>query len=429
MSGRRQIFRQAALDRLASPEQVDRPLRVVGGAGWLALAVLLLGLAGFLIWVVSATAPVKVQARGIMIASGGLEQIIANTQGRLKSVDIRRGDIVAAGQVVATFEQTELGRELETAQAKLVDARHRYQQLTDFYRENDRREDTLEAERIGTIRQTHELLQERLALLRKKHDSISKLRARKVITDEELIQVQLELSDVRERLAALDDEEKGIAVRKQERLSKQQLQLLDEELEIRQHRRQVDRIEARLGEQLNLISPHGGRVVEVTVNPGDVVEPGRALATIAPPIAPQEKSGEAALTAFVYVNPADGKRIRPGMQTEINPSAFRPEEYGYMLGRVESVSELPAALGGMGRVLKNEQLARELTQTGVPFEVRVTLQPDDATPSGYRWSSSRGPEAEINAGMLLDARVIVKRLRLINLAIPQFDRVVALFGG
>jgi len=428
MISRKQIFRQAALDRLASPEQVDRPLRVVGGTGWLALAMLLLGLAGFLVWVVSASAPVKVQARGIMIAAGGLEQIIANTQGRLKSVEIRRGDMVAAGQVVATFEQAELGRELETARAKLVDARHRYTQLTDFYRENDRREDTLEAERIGTIKQTHELLQERLALLRKKHDSVSQLRARKVITDEELIQVQLELSDVRERLAALDDEEKAIAVRKQERLSKQQLQLLDEELEIRQHRRQMERLEARLGEQLNLTSPHAGRVMEVTVNPGEVVEPGRALATIAPPIAPQD-SGEAAITAFVYVNPADGKRIRPGMQTEINPSAFRPEEYGYMLGRVESVSELPATLEGMGRVLKNEQLARELTQTGVPFEVRVALLPDAATPSGYRWSSSRGPEAEINAGMLLNARVIVKRLRLINLAIPQFDRVVALFGG
>jgi len=427
MTTRKQIFRQAALDRLASPERSDRPLRVVGGTGWLALAVLLLGLAGFLIWVVSADAPVKVQARGIMISAGGLEQIVANTQGRLKSVEIRRGDGIASGQLVATFEQAELGRELETARAKLADARHRYTQLTDFYRENDQREDTLEAERIGTIRQTHALLRERLALLRKKHKSVSQLLARKVITDEELIQVQLELSDVRERLAALDDEEKAIAVRKQERLSKQQLQLLDEELEVRQLQRRVERLEARLGEQLNLTSPHAGRVVEVTVNPGEVVEPGRVLATIAPPSAPQADSAES-LTAFIYVNPADGKRIRPGMQTEINPSAFRPEEYGYMRGRVESVSELPATLEGMGRVLKNTQLARELTQAGVPFEVRVALLPDAATPSGYSWSSSRGPNAEINAGMLVNARVVVERLRLINLAIPQFDRVVALFG-
>jgi HlyD family secretion protein len=255
MSDCRQIFRQAALDRLASPEQVDRPLRVVGGLGWLALGAFLMGLAGFLIWVVSAQAPIKVQGQGIMIAAGGLDQIVANTQGRLRTVDVRPGDSVAAGQVVATFEQAELGRELETARAKLVDARQRYQQLSEFYRENDRREEALETERIETIQQTRELLLERLALLTKKHDGISSLLERKVITDEELIDAQLELTDVRERLAALDDEEKAIAVRKQERLSKQQLQLLDEELEIKQHQRMASRLQARLDEQLNLISP------------------------------------------------------------------------------------------------------------------------------------------------------------------------------
>jgi HlyD family secretion protein len=423
MSERRQIFRQAALDRLASPEQVDRPLRVVGGLGWLALSAFLLGLAGFLIWVVSAQAPVKVQGQGIMIAAGGLDQIVANTQGRLRTVDVRPGDLIDAGQVVATFEQAELGRELETAQAKLVDARQRYQQLSDFYRENDRREEALEAERVETILQTRELLLERLALLTKKHDGISSLLDRKVITDEELIDAQLELTDVRERLAALDDEEKAIAVRKQERLSKQQLQLLDEELEIKQHQRMAARLQARLDEQLNLISPHSGRVVEVTFDAGEVVEPGRALATIAP-----VSDRDAPLTAFLYVNPADGKRIRPGMSAEINPSAFRPEEYGYMLGRVESVSELPATLEGMRRVLKNDQLARDLTQAGVPFEVRVSLLTDPDTPSGYQWSSSRGPDAEINAGMPLSARVIVDRVRLISLAIPQFDRVLAMRG-
>ena len=421
MSKRRQIFRQAALDRLASPEQVDRPLRVVGGQGWLALAVFLFGLGGFLVWVVSAEAPVKVQGRGIMIAAGGLDQIVANTQGRLKSLDIRPGDLVAAGQKVATFEQAELGRELETARAKLLDARQRYQQLSDFYRENDRREEALEADRVETIQQTRVLLLERLALLSKKHDGISRLLDRKIITDEELIAAQLELSDVRERLADLDDEEKAIAVRRQERLSKQQLQLLDEELEIKQHQRMAERLQARLDEQLNLVSPHTGRVVEVAVDSGEVVEPGRVLATIA-----SVNDTDAPLTAFLYVNPSDGKRIRPGMPTEIIPTAFRPEEYGYMLGQVENVSELPVTLAGMRRVLKNDQLAQDLTQAGVPFEVRVSLLSDPDTPSGFRWSSSRGPDAEINAGMLLSARVIVNRVRLISLVIPQFDRVLAM---
>ena len=430
MSNRQKIFRQAALDRLASPDQIDRPLRVVSSTGWLALFVLLSALAVFLYWVTTANAPIKVNARGIIISSGGLNQIIANTQGRLKTFNIRSGDTINSGDIVATFVQTELQRELDTAKAGLVDSRLRYDQLSSFYHENDRREKTLANERVGTIKQTRKRLRERLALLRKKQANIARLFKKRIITEDILIQVQLELSDVRERLAVLDDEEKTIAIRKQERLSKQKLELLDEQLKIKQHQRSTERLKSRLGEQLNLTSSHSGRVLEVMVSAGDVVEPGKALATIAP-IAPvtsvdpeeeEEEESGAAITAFVYVNPADGKRIHPGMLTEISPSAFRPEEYGYMLGKVESVSELPATIEGMSQVLKNEQLARELTQAGVPFEVRVTLLNDASTPSGYQWSSSRGPDAKITAGMLLNARVVVDRLRLINMLIPQFDR-------
>ncbi len=420
MSKRQQIFRQAALDRLASPEQLDRPIRVVGGTGWLALIFFLSILGFFLFWVTTATAPVKVKASGIIISSGGLNQIISNTQGRLNSLDIKTGDVIAVGDVVATFEQRELTRELETSKASLVDSRQRYEQLNAFYKENDRRELTLEKERIATIKQTRKRLVKRLALLTKKQKNVAGLFKRRIITEDVLIQVQLDLSDLRERLAELDNEEKTIVIRKQERISKQQLTLLDEQLKINQHKRQSERIKDHLGEQLSLTSSHKGRVIEVMVNPGDVVEPGKALAIIAP-----LDSEEQPITAFVYVNSADGKRIRNGMQVQINPAAFRPEEYGYMLGEVKSVSELPATLEGIRRVLKNEQLARDLVKNGVPFEVRVELLADNDSPSGFQWSSSSGPNAEINAGMLLNAQVIVKRMRLINFLIPQFDRILA----
>jgi len=237
MTKRKQIFRQAALDRLASAEQLDRPIRVVGGTGWLALLFFLLALGVFLFWVTTATAPVTVKARGIIIASGGLNQVIANTQGRLKSLDIKAGDVIDVGDVVATFEQRELGRELETSKAGLVDSRQRFEQLNDFYRENNYRELSLEKERIAAIKQTRKRLVERLALLQKKQKNVARLFRQKIITEDILIQVQLDLSDLRERLAKLDNEEKTIAIRKQERISTQQLTLLDEQLKINQHQR------------------------------------------------------------------------------------------------------------------------------------------------------------------------------------------------
>ena len=56
----RQIYRQAALDRLASPERLDRPGRLVGGLGWPALALLVAAICAALVWVATARAPVRI---------------------------------------------------------------------------------------------------------------------------------------------------------------------------------------------------------------------------------------------------------------------------------------------------------------------------------------------------------------------------------
>ncbi|NEX19727.1 NHLP bacteriocin system secretion protein [Thiorhodococcus mannitoliphagus] len=424
MSERRQIFRQAALDRLASSEHLDQPMRLVGGAGWLVLLALGVAILGAILWSATATAPVKVKARGILIAAGGLDQIVASVPGRLLTLDIRPGDAVAVGDLVAQVEQGELRRELETARARLEDARAQFRELEVFHRDKEARERLLETERLGTIAQTRRLLEERLVLLDKKHASVSKLVEKRVITDDELIEVQLGLSDVRERLAELDDEQKAIALRKEERAGEDKLTMLEKRLRIQESERSVERLEARLGEQGRLLSAHAGRVLEVMVGAGDVVQPGETLATVAPVGGAREH-----LVAFAYVKPTDGKRVRPGMDVEVLPSAFRPEEFGYLRGRVEQVSELPATRAGMRRLLKNEQLVQDLTTAGAPFQVRVALLEDAATPSGYQWSSSRGPDARINAGMLIEARVIVDRERLLILAVPQVERLGTLGGS
>jgi len=46
------------------------------------------------------------------------------------------------------------------------------------------------------------------------------------------------------------------------------------------------------------------------------------------------------------------------------------------------------------------------------------LERDANTPSGYKWSSSRGPDAKINGGTLGQADVVVSSLPLLSLIIP-----------
>ena len=48
-------------------------------------------------------------------------------------------------------------------------------------------------------------------------------------------------------------------------------------------------------------------------------------------------------------------------------------------------------------------------EQGPPIQVNVALHPDPATPTGYRWSSSRGPSLKISSGTLAAGNVVVRR--------------------
>jgi HlyD family secretion protein len=55
---------------------------------------------------------------------------------------------------------------------------------------------------------------------------------------------------------------------------------------------------------------------------------------------------------------------------------------------------------------------------GPPIQVDVLLIRDPSTPTGYRWSSSRGPSVKISSGTLTQGDVVVKEDRPIRLVIP-----------
>ena len=120
----------------------------------------------------------------------------------------------------------------------------------------------------------------------------------------------------------------------------------------------------------------------------------------------------------MYVPPAEGKRVAEGMIAEIAPTTVEREVYGHIYGKVVSVAPLPATPEGMRRILQNDQLVEQLSVGGAPIEVRLDLRPDPATPSGFAWSASEGPTGGVNAGTLLEGKVIVEERPLLDLMLP-----------
>lgn len=406
------IFRQAALDRLASPERLDAPLHLVGRARWLILGGIAAAIVAALLWAVLTQAPVTVAASGILIDRAGLVEIVADEEGQLQSLRIAPGDLVVAGQPVATLARAELGRELGETRDQLADAQGRLARLTALYATQAQRQAGADAERLATIVETRAALSAQLAALTEKEGKIAGLVARGFIRRDQLLETQIAIAGTRERLSKLGEEATGVRVGAVERQGTAGLALLDEQKLVDERRRAMARLRSRLSEQQTIRAQSAGRVVEVKVASGDVVAAGSPIATLAP-VARADR-----LMALLYVPAGQGKRIEPGMPAEIIPSTAERAEYGHVPGRVVSVAPLPATAAGMRRVLRNDQLVEQLLAGGAPIEVRVALARDPRTRTGFAWSASRGPAGSLSVGTLAEGRVVVDHVSVIGWLAP-----------
>ncbi|NBD25152.1 NHLP bacteriocin system secretion protein [Paenibacillus glycinis] len=177
----------------------------------------------------------------------------------------------------------------------------------------------------------------------------------------------------------------------------------------------IDSARSDYANATRIVSPYTGRVLEVRSKLGATIGAGMPLLTI--------ESGDKqakALQAVLYLSLQEGKTILPGMQAEIAPSSVNREEFGFIRGRVTSVSEFPVTAQAMLVTLGNEALVGELSgRAAALLEVRIEPILDPRTVSGYKWSTGEGPPVEIDSGTLMSASIIVKQQKPITSVIPQ----------
>ena len=349
----------------------------------------------------------------MVLQTGGLLEIIANKSGRIDKLTISPGDEVRPGMVIARFKRSTIIREIKLVKAELSDTEGRLASLVEYYSLQRKNETANETDRLAGLQETERLLKRRRNLLGERLKGVRELVKRKVAIPTKLINAELELTDVHEKLSRMKNEANHLRTDALKRKRRRDLALLDEKLKIDKLKRQITRLEKQLEDDQTVTSPHAGRVIEIKMKQGDVIDKGMPLALLAP--LADEKNPD---IAVLYVSTADGKRVKPGMDVEIVPSLYRKSQYGFIRGKVIYVSTVPTTLQGMRSVLRNEQLAKELAGGGSPFEVRVRFERDPASPSGLRWSSSDGPASAIHPGTLLEASIVVERLPIADIVIP-----------
>jgi HlyD family secretion protein len=376
----KKLFRQAALDRLASPERLDELMRVTSPLGWIALGALGVGILVAAIWSFTGKITTKVDGQGILLRGAAVLNVTASSDGRLLSVEVGVGDIVKSGDVVARIEQPDLELRLR---AKL-------RELGTLQGQDSAQVDETENINARRRKQLQELHKEAEVLQRLIDDGLATL-AQKRQTEAQIAALEQEIATSRAIGAGRSNQVAGVQ---------------DE----------ITQLERTLEDRQKVVSPYTGRVLELMIDPGNLVGPGSRIMSL--------ETLEAPVDAVVYIPAQEGKKVRPGMRARVSPTTIRVEEFGYIIGTVKSVADFPASPEGLERTLRNSNLVAALTGHAAPIEVVVRLEVDEKTPSGYDWSSSQGPPVQVFTGTLCSASVEVAAKRPAEYVLPFLKELV-----
>ena len=410
------IYRAAALERLSSPEDLDQLIDVTRPTDWIAAVVIAVCLVTVLIWSVIGKIPTRVAGEGILVSNAGrVVDAVSAVDGRLAAVDVVVGDHVKQGQVIAHVAQTDVEQRYRDAMEVVKEREHEHSEFAAAVkRELDIKASNVAAQKAG-LEQIVAAAQKRVAYLVGEVAGLESLNAKGFVTRRELEDRRMELSSTQQRITESQNEMQRLEGQMREAESQRQLEALASRFKVNDARRQMEDLAGILERNSRLLSPMGGKVLEIKVSAGGVLSAGTPVVSI-------ETDG-GSLEAIVYL-PADrGKNVQPGMEVRVEPSTVKREEFGTMIGTVATASAFPVTPEGMAAVLHNDALVKRFSQTGAPYAILVRFQPDDAAFSGYHWSSGTGPPIRLSTGTLLRAEVTTRELPPIDLIVPVMRRL------
>jgi HlyD family secretion protein len=415
------IFRQSALDRLSSPEQLDRLITLTKPRDWLAAVALVAVIALGIVWSVLGTVPVQVVGHGIMIATGGrVQDASSGGDGSLTSISALVGAVVTKGQVVALVDNRDLSQSMANAEAVVKERTAQYEALVEQAQADAAARAASLAARRKSLESRAGDADARVVILDAEVEKEAAMYERRLITwqvlngsKQALAIARQEATEARSQIVQLDGDD--IAAR-----NVREQQLRASQNAIAEARRQSSSLALQMEQRLAVLAPIDGRVTEWKAAPGSRVSSGQPIVSI--------EGGVTGTELILYLPPDQGKQVRVGMNVWVSPSTVKREEFGTLVGTVAEVSDFPSTPQAMMAVLQNDRLVQSFAPTGAPFASRVVLKRDSSTPSGYAWSNGKGPAATLSSGTVAEGDVTVETRRPISYVIPWLKKITAMGG-
>jgi HlyD family secretion protein len=414
-------FRAVALQRAASPEQLDHLVSITKPFDWILTFVTCLALAAALTWGIIGRIPTRAAGEGILISGGGrVVDAVSAAAGRLSSINVAVGDHVLQGQAIAQIAQTDIQQRHTSAVEVFREREREHADLTSKIASELASKGQNFAKLEAAFNQVVKATDQRIDYLTVDLKNLEDLLAKGYTTRRNVEDRRRDLADAQQRKEDARNEILKLRSQKTDLETQRARDIQQSEFTLNDARRQMDAIAGMLNQNTQVISPIEGRVLEVKVSAGSV------LAVGTPVIAIESEGTE--LEALVYIPAERGKSVKPGMQVSIEPSTVKREEFGTMVGTIVTVSDFPITPQGMAAVLHNDSLVSRFSHDGAPYAATVSLEQDPATVSGYRWAVGKGPPLRLTSGTLTRAEVTTRNQRPLDLVLPLIKRLTGIDG-
>lgn len=438
---------------------------------------LLLG--AFVVWAFVGKIPMRASGRAVILVPRSSVEIQPRAGGRVVDLDIRPGDRVKKGQLLATMESPEQTLELQNKRDRLADLEAQDQQISSVQNNRSQLNQSATTQKQDANLRQIESLRVQLASNQSQReayiDHLKYLNNFRDQTDKRLdtfdylveegivppINMQSyfflanqqtvnhainEVNVALERLNGLDESlraqirafEAGNDALNTENSTVELTDTISDVTRynlIADQKREIAALEALIESNNQVISPADGMVEEITVNAGEVVLPGGSIGKLTV----NNPDAEANVIALFRVG--DAKRLSPGMTVEVIPDLYPRERYGGMVAEVVEVGEKPVTLAELSNLVGSRELASKLLlgrderdpeQPQPPnvsdIKVELKLEPNPDTPSGYQWTKKAGAPQKITDGTTSDAHVVLEERSLVDYLTPAFRWITGVYG-
>lgn len=394
---------------------------------------LVAGLTG--LWAVTPSIPVKVRGSGLLTAPESRRAFFSRGPGQVQDIKVRVGEEVDPGQLLLTLSRVgqaapgggAVTPDPEVIQAQLRAIDQQMVGLTAQSRAIDVQDQALVSRR-GELTITNQPVKQQLRALEelRKDAVIARYSPLWVGAQDLYLRNRADIATIDGQRAQLRSERAALASRAAD-LRSQRAALAAQQL------------------AQDVFSPAAGRILDLSVEPGQAVLPGQRLGSLA------LAGDQDRRLAVVVFTSADATRIAPGDDLELDPKVLSRDSYGGAeqrwgtlrgtLLRLSPASvdleDVAAQVGGKEEAANLMARARQQSfgeggdltsqlpdRAGAPVVLGMVRLEAAATPSGLAWSRGEGPPRPLPPRTPLEVSAKVEHRSLLSYAAP-FGRWLA----